>query len=303
MANGLLAEPGFGARTSTRNDPESQRVAAALRAYWKQTMRRRPPAEREAWLKQAEVQAAIGATVCRQRLESITAEKDRIAQMMCSGGWVVAWESTGCPMPIECDDAGRAIPLVEWPVASAKRTGEFHARGKVQIVPAVGVCNGVTNVRLDGDGKPRLKPNGEPREASGGRVRVGRDRRELLETVLVPAYCVLSVRSSSRVSDRTQVSVRRAGEPVRGRRPDPMRLSRYGVRQGCEMPTGEPVESVPMAGRALRRWTPAMAVVTEDLIDGQGVMEAAFYPHPGSPSAEAIIRIGEMGATPLDGNW
>jgi len=253
MATGLLSDPGGGARADCKAaDADSRRVQAALRAYWKQTMRRRPPAEREAWLKQVEVQAALGATVCRQRVEAIASEKDRVAQMMCSGAWVAAWESTGCAMPIECDDAGRTIPLVEWPLPGARRSGGFRHSLQVRIIAPVGAGNGVGNVRLGADGKtPRRLPDGRLHDAGGhgGRVRVGDGRRELFQSVLVPAYCPVNLSRPGRRRDR----VSPANELERGRRPDPMRLGRHGVRYGVEHSAGGPVDTEPTAGPARRR--------------------------------------------------
>jgi hypothetical protein len=216
-------------------DPQSQQAQAALRADWKQRVRRLPPAEREAWLKLPEVMASLGATICRQRLESIAADQERIAESMGSGAWVAAWRSTGCVMPAHVDDEGHPISLVEWPVPAA-----------------------ITSAR---------------------RVRVGSSRDQLYETVLVPAYCPLNLDKPRRRASR-------------------MVLSRCGVRYGIPSTDAEPT-----AGPARRRWTPAIAVDLEDLIDGQSVVEAAVYRHPQSVSAAVILRIGEVGGTPLGGNW
>ncbi|HEX4793727.1 MAG TPA: hypothetical protein VH370_08050 [Humisphaera sp.] len=67
---------------------------------------------------------------------------------------------------------------------------------------------------------------------------------------------------------------------------------RHGVRlvlSDAQTPVGD--------GLARRRWTPPQAVDVEDALDRMSVGEANFYQYAPSPSAQAIIRIGELRAT------
>jgi hypothetical protein len=51
------------------------------------------------------------------------------------------------------------------------------------------------------------------------------------------------------------------------------------------------------------RYMPPQSVAEEDMLDLMSPMQAAHHPHPGSPSAAAIIRIGEIRAKPIGGEW
>jgi len=170
----------------------------------------------------------------------------------------VAYGSDDIDLPLFSDDAGDAIPWVEWPVSEG-------------IMPGL------------------------------GRARVGRDWRPLVETVRVPAYCVVDLGKPSQIRrDRVRI-------PSEIDKPSPsqrhrvrLALSRAGVRNGMD---GVDTDAGPIAGAPSRRWTPPQAVREEDFVDIQGILEAAFYPHPESVSAAVIIRIGHVKGKPIDGNW
>lgn len=273
MATTTTAGPGASSAHPALADDPSYQVQAALRAEWRNRVRRLPPGDREAWLKRSDVQAALGATLCRQRLDELAAQEAAIAQTAAGAGWVAAWKSTGCDLPLFYDDAGRKLPRVrcQWtPAAPARPLG---GGGTIQVMATAAVANGRYNVLVR-------------RAPPPPRVRVGYGRAPLTEPIDVPA-CL--------ADPKQRTTVRRGA--VR------LVLSRHGVRYGTEHAPGTAAEEEPTAGPPRRRWTPPQAVGLEDLLDGQSVKEACFYPHPGSPSADVINRIGEMGAKPLDGNW
>ncbi|HEV7298692.1 MAG TPA: hypothetical protein VGN72_04945 [Tepidisphaeraceae bacterium] len=256
---------------STATDDPSHQVSAALREEWRTVIRRCPPAVREAWLNRSEVQAALGITICRQRLDALASEESRITQLAAGGGWVEVWRTTGQDLPLFYDDAGRKVPTAKLRVSPASRARRPGGGVLVRVRATAAVPNGIHNERI---------------QVEGPQVRVGPGRQSLQDQFEVPAAWVEP----------------QGGKPRR-RGAQRLVLGRYGVRSGIEHATGTAVDAEPMAGMPHRRWTPPTAVALEDLIDGQGIKEACFYPHPGSPSADVINRIAEAGAKPLDGNW
>jgi hypothetical protein len=73
-------------------DLRSVTLQERLRAKWRDEIRRRPPAEREKWLKTQEAIVALSARVCRELIRAIRDQHDYVAGKVCSKPWIDAWD-------------------------------------------------------------------------------------------------------------------------------------------------------------------------------------------------------------------
>jgi len=88
-------------------DDRSITLQQVLIAQWKREIKRRPAAEREAWLRSPEAIAALGARQCASLCRAIAAEHLKLSQLVCSGEWLEAWYARGHKLPIHTPDKGR----------------------------------------------------------------------------------------------------------------------------------------------------------------------------------------------------
>jgi hypothetical protein len=83
-------------------DLRSVTLQERLRAKWRDEIRRRPPAEREKWLKTQEAIVALSARVCRELIRAIRDQHDYVAGKVCSKPWIDAWDREELSSPA-CD--------------------------------------------------------------------------------------------------------------------------------------------------------------------------------------------------------
>lgn len=158
-------------------DRRSESVRESLRRHWRD-LKKRPPAEREQFLKSTEGWVALGAKNCHDLLKEIARAKKVRAGQVCTSSWFEAWMHHGAEMPFSSEN----------------------------------------NVAEDHEHAARMLLSKEKNRGGDGQI-------------------------------------------------DPESVT----------PT--------------RRWTPPQAVNVEDAMDGMSHIEAAFYQHPRSPSAQSILGI------------
>jgi hypothetical protein len=82
-----------------RLDLRSVSLQEQLRAKWRDEIRRRAPAEREAWLKSQEGIVSLGARTCRDLLRAIRDMRELVAGNACSIPWIEAWNNEEISSP------------------------------------------------------------------------------------------------------------------------------------------------------------------------------------------------------------
>lgn len=80
-----------------------------LLAKWREEVRGKTPAEREAWLQGPEARVALGAKKCRELVRQIRGTRASLRDVACSSEWLVAASEHGAQFPPGGDDTAMVL--------------------------------------------------------------------------------------------------------------------------------------------------------------------------------------------------
>ena len=91
---------GSASARAAQADHRTVRLQEVLRARWRDETNRKPPAEREKFLRSTEGIVALGAKVCSDLLKEIERRRQRVRDLVPGRAWLEAWENRQQLMPL-----------------------------------------------------------------------------------------------------------------------------------------------------------------------------------------------------------